>query len=209
MKFDSLENRWMKRFCCTNTAETIIRNGFKHIATGYSEKHRHYHTLQHVDACMKHLDEIVGHIVDFKAVEIALWFHDIIYDPKRNDNEKRSAEYAKAFLASVDLPPEEISKIANLVVLTKHPSRPSRNNEKYMIDIDLAILGANEHRYDQYESSIRKEYGFVPSLLYKKGRRKLLMSFAKSDRIYLTAYFHERYEHQARLNIDRAMKNLR
>jgi predicted metal-dependent HD superfamily phosphohydrolase len=209
MEIESLETRWMKRFSCTNKAETIIKNGFKHLATKYSEKHRHYHTLQHVDACMKHLDEIAGHIVDLKAVEIALWFHDMIYDPKRNDNEKRSAKYAEAFLASVNLPPEEISKIAKLVVLTKHPSHPSSNDEKYLIDIDLAILGANEQRYDQYESSIRKEYGFVPSLLYKKGRRKLLLSFAESDRIYLTADFYKKYENQARLNIHRALKNLK
>jgi len=209
MEIESLENRWMKRFSCTNKTETIIRNGLKQLTARYSEKHRHYHTLQHVDACMKHLDEIADHIVDLKAVEIALWFHDIIYDPKRNDNEKRSAEYAETFLASVDLPSEEISKITHLILLTKHPSHPATNDEKYLIDIDLAIIGANEQRYDQYESSIRKEYGFVPSLLYKKERRKLLMSFAKSDRIYLTEYFYEKYENQARLNIDRAMKNLR
>ena len=209
MKIESLENRWIKRFSCTNKSETIIKNSFKQLAARYSEKHRHYHTLQHVNACMKHLDEIAGHIVDFKAVEIALWFHDIIYNPKRNDNEKRSAEYAEAFLAFVNLPPEKISKIAKLVVLTKHPSHPSSNDEKYLIDIDLAILGANEQRYDQYESSIRKEYGFVPSLLYKKGRRKLLLSFVKSDRIYLTADFYDKYENQARLNIDRAMRNLK
>lgn len=191
-----------------NETEIIIQNGFQKLVDRYSEKHRHYHNLSHVTACLKHLDEIAGRIVDLKTVEIALWFHDIIYDPKKNDNEKKSAEFAKAFLRSVNLASDVVLKIEHLVKLTKHPSKPETNDEKYLIDIDLLILAANVEDYDCYESSIRKEYRFVPSLLYKKGRKKILKSFAKSDRIYQTAYFYEKYENQAKRNIERAIINL-
>ncbi|MCP3887437.1 MAG: hypothetical protein GY702_00990 [Desulfobulbaceae bacterium] len=208
MEIERLEYRWMELFSFTSETGNTIQNGFQKLVDRYSEKHRHYHTLHHVNACLKHLDEIAGRIVDLKTVEIALWFHDIIYDPKRNDNEKKSAEYAKAFLGSVNLASDVILKIVHLVALTKHPSNPETNDEKYLIDIDLAILAANKERYDRYESSIRKEYGFVPSFLYKKGRKKILMSFAKSDRIYSSEYFYEKYENQARRNIKRAMANL-
>lgn len=111
-------------------------------------------------------------------VEVALWFHDIIYDPKKNDNEKMSSEYAKAFLESINLAPDVISKIEHLIALTKHPSCPETCDEKYIIDIDLAILGLNKEHYDSYESSIRKEYGFVPTILYKRGRKKIKRRFS-------------------------------
>lgn len=185
-----------------------IQKVFQKLVDRYSEKHRHYHNLNHVDDCLKHLDEIADSINDIKTVEVALWFHDIIYDPKRNDNEKMSSEYAKAFLESVNMASDTITQIEHLVALTKHPSFPATNDEKYVIDLDLAILAANQEHYDRYELCIRKEYQFVPSLLYKRGRKKILMSFAKSDRIYWTDYFYKKYENQARANIKRAIANL-
>ena len=208
MEIERLESRWMELFSSTSGTEADIQNGFQKLLDRFSERHRHYHNLHHINDCLKHLDEIANHIADFKIVEVTLWFHDIIYDPKRDDNEKMSAEYAKAFLESINLVSDEIIKIQHLVSLTKHPSNPETNDEKYLIDIDLAILGANKERYDCYESSIKKEYGFVPSDLYKKKREKILMSFAKSDRIYWTEYFYEKYENQARRNIKRALADL-
>jgi predicted metal-dependent HD superfamily phosphohydrolase len=208
MEIRRLENRWMDLFSFASETGNTIQKGFQKLVEKYSEKHRHYHNLIHVDACLKHLDEIADCIVDIKPVEVALWFHDIIYDPKKNDNEKMSAEYAKAFLGSVNLASDVILKIEHLVALTKHPSFPETNDEKYLIDIDLAILAANKEHYDRYESSVRKEYGFVPSFLYKRGRKKILMSFIKSDRIYWTEHFYKKYENQARRNLKRAMENL-
>ncbi len=105
-----------------------------------------------------------------------------------------SSEYAKAFLGAINMAPDVISQIEHLVVLTKHPSLPETNDEKYLIDIDLAILAAKKEDYDRYESCIRREYQFVPSFLYKRGRKKILMSFAESDRIYWTDLFYNKYE---------------
>lgn len=208
MEIRRLENRWMDLFSFASETGNTIQKGFQKLVDRYSEKHRYYHNLNHVDDCLKHLDEIVDRIIDYRTVEVALWFHDIIYDPMKNDNEKMSSQYAKAFLESVNLASDVISKIEHLVALTKHPTFPETNDEKFLVDIDLTILAANKEHYDHYESCIRKEYGFVPSSLYKRGRKKILMSFAKSDRIYWTDHFYKKYENQARGNIERAMANL-
>ena len=198
----------MGLFGFSNETGTAIQKGFHKLADRYCEKHRHYHTLNHVNDCLTHLDDVSDYLIDLRAVEIALWFHDVIYDPKKNDNEKMSSEYAKAFLRSINMASDVISQIAHLVALTKHPSFPETNDEKYLIDIDLAILAADKEHYDRYESCIRREYQFVPSFLYKRGRKKILMSFAKSDRIYWTDLFHDKYENQARDNLKRAIADL-
>jgi predicted metal-dependent HD superfamily phosphohydrolase len=198
----------MKLFSFTRETESTIQNGFQKLADRHSEEQRHYHNLHHVFACLEHLDVIADRIDDPKSVEIALWFHDAIYDPKRNDNEELSAAYARSFLQSVNLAPDEILKVEHLIALTKHPSNPETDDEKYLIDIDLSILAADETIFDRYESSIRKEYGFVPEFLYKKGRKKILMSFERSDHIYSTEYFYEKHESQARWNIKRALEKL-
>jgi predicted metal-dependent HD superfamily phosphohydrolase len=208
MEIGKLEHRWVELFSSTSVNKSTIHNGFQELVVRYSEKHRHYHNLSHINSCLEHLDEISDRIIDLEAIEISLLFHDVIYDPRRNDNEKMSSEYAKAFLGSIDLAFDKILKIGDLITLTKHPSFPETDDEKYMIDIDLAILAANKDSYDQYESSIRREYEFVPRSLYKNGRKKVLMSFEKSDRIYRTKYFYDKYENQARRNIKRAINNL-
>jgi len=99
--------------------------------------------------------------LDLFIVETAIWFHDIIYDPLRNDNEAMSVVYAKCFLKSIKIHDYEIAKTERLILLTKHPSDPLTEDEKYLIDIDLSILGAETALYDQYEKWIREEYAYV------------------------------------------------
>ncbi|MDM8556712.1 hypothetical protein QUF75_18455 [Desulfococcaceae bacterium HSG7] len=101
-----------------------------------------------------------------------------------------------------------IRKIEHLINLTKHPSNPENSDEKYLIDIDLLILGTDSESYDKYRSDIRKEYSFVPDFLFKKGRKKLLKSFLTSWRIYHTDYFFSEFENQARSNIKRELSEL-
>ena len=207
MDIKPLENRWIRLFDLGKQNE-FVKQAFNHLVDRYAEKHRYYHTLEHIDACLKHLDQHADIIPGLVNVEIAIWFHDVIYDPKRNDNEAMSAEYAKVFLQSVGLRFLEIEKIEQLILLTKHPAYPKLEDEKYLLDIDLSILGANKALYDSYEQGIRKEYAYVPNLLYKKGRKKVLNSFAKLERIFYTDYFYQKYESQARQNIARALLDL-
>jgi len=207
MEIGRLENRWVELFGSTHDI-AVVKETFKTLTSRYSEKHRYYHTLSHINACLNLLDEVTNFIVEPFNVEVAIWFHDVIYNPKRNNNEEMSAKYAKAFLESVKLDSVDIRNIERLILLTKHPSSPETNDEKYLMDIDLSILGADDDLYDSYESWIRKEYASVPYFLYKRGRKKALNSFVESGNIYKTDYFHEKYEIQARKNIDRALLEL-
>jgi len=75
---------------------------FKQIQSKWSEPQRHYHTLEHLNHCLEHLEEKRwGQFLkekDCSLLCVALWFHDIYYDPQAHDNEEQSALFAKKSL---------------------------------------------------------------------------------------------------------------
>src|SRR5687768_11341722 len=57
----------------------------------YSEPHRKYHTVRHLNDCFAKLDEIRTVAERPAEVEVGLWFHDAIYE-RSNQNEAKSAD---------------------------------------------------------------------------------------------------------------------
>ena len=138
------------------------------------------------------------------AVEFAIWFHDIVYDPKAPDNEEQSAEVAASFLAGSPL----AGKVAELIIDTSHRQEPQSNDGKLICDIDLSILGRTPTSYRAYAESIREEYSWVSSADYTLGRSKVLENFLNRERIYSLPFFEEKYEQQARSNLSNELKSL-
>ncbi len=206
MSKEALQQRWYQLFATHDHVK--LENTFDQLCTQYSQTHRYYHTLQHVTSLLSHLQTVEHLINDHFCVETAIWFHDMVYDPKRDDNEARSAQSAVRFLKAIDIPKEMIEKVKHLILLTKHPSTPQTKDEKYLIDMDLSILGVDTSYYAQYEKWIRKEYQHVSDIDYKKGRKKVLDSFLSMAQIYQTEYFYERLEGKARENVSNAMISL-
>jgi predicted metal-dependent HD superfamily phosphohydrolase len=132
-------------------------------------------------------------------VELAIWFHDAIYDTRRSDNEQRSADWAKSAVGE---------SVGALVMVTRHDAVPEAMDEKVLVDVDLSILGAPEVRFDEYEKQVREEYGWVPGFVYRRKRREILESFLARATIYNTPRFIERYEPQARANLARSVAKL-
>jgi len=77
-----------------------------------------------------------------------------------------------------------------------------------MLDIDLSILGYSPEKYSQYKKNIRKEYSWVPENDYVSGRKKVLESFLKKQKIFQTEYFYSKYEQNARINIQEEIRAL-
>ncbi|REJ76909.1 MAG: N-methyl-D-aspartate receptor NMDAR2C subunit [Acidobacteria bacterium] len=173
----------------------------------HAEDHRHYHDLDHVLDCLEKAVGSRAHQRDPAAVDLALWFHDAIYDPRRGDNEERSAELAERELAPL-LPAELVSRIAGLILDTRHDSAPSSADGAVVVDIDLSILGETPQRFAAYEEAIRAEYEWVPEPLFRRERRRILQSFLERDAIYSTDSFREQYEERARANLERAIARL-
>jgi predicted metal-dependent HD superfamily phosphohydrolase len=174
----------------------------------YSERHRSYHTLHHLAECLELLAKTRALAEEPNEVEIALWFHDAIYEPRRGDNEERSAKWAAREIrrAGGDLAQQQ--RLSALVMVTKHDGEAQTPDEALLSDIDLAILGVGPKRFEEYERQIREEYAYVPTAQFRPGRRKVLTAFLERPRIYYTDWFRERYEAAARRNLERSLARL-
>lgn len=199
VRSSTLKNRWLSHF--PDAVHGVAASSFDQLTAMYDEPHRHYHSLDHVTACLEWFDRIRDKLDDPFSVELALWFHDVIYDPERGDNEAQSADYAANVLDNLAVSPGIIRKVCALIMVTRHPSQPQNPDEEYLIDIDLAVLGSASDVYARYAEAIRMEYAHVPDESYRKGRTCVLDGFLKQSSIYHSAFFKEKLEHAARVNM--------
>jgi len=178
------------------------------LTKAYSEKQRHYHTFDHINACLKHLEKVRDLAEKPDEIEMALWFHDAIYKPLSSSNELDSAVWAAKFLTDNHVKQKIIDRVYQLIMVTLHDGFTQTNDQALMIDIDLTILGSPYETYQIFEKNIRKEYRLVPYFIYRKKRKEILQGFLKHDRIYRTNYFYELYETNARENMSHAISML-
>ena len=175
----------------------------------YTEPHRKYHTMQHLGECFAKLQELRALAQKPAEIELALWFHDAIYDTKRKDNEEKSADWAQASTLSAGLAAPVGARVYKLVIVTQHNAVPAATDEQILVDVDLSILGASPERFDEYERQVREEYSWVPGPLFRRERRKILEDFLKRRTLFQTKQFVAAYESQARANLQRSLEKLR
>lgn len=182
----------------------------KTLRARYGEPWRRYHDLRHVWSCLKEYENSESRFDEGDQIdlELAIWLHDVVYDPRRSDNEVKSAEFAVEGLNACGFPDEGIDAVARLILATRHTGAPSSNVEALLVDIDLATLGKSEAEYDRYSGAIREEYAHVPDEIYRPERSKVLRHFLDRDSIYSTAEFFGRYEEAARRNLSRELEAL-
>lgn len=178
------------------------------ICTRYQEPQRAYHTLAHLEDCLRHLDSVLDPLPRRPQIELALWFHDIIYDPKASDNEARSAAFAEKVLRKLGAEADVVDTVSRLIHITAHQSLPHERDECLIVDIDLLILGAEPERFATYEQEIRREYNWVPEPTFRKARAQILQAFLQRPRLYVNDWFFTHYEKVARDNIGQALITL-
>ena len=172
----------------------------RELENAYSEPHRHYHNLDHLRDCLA-LRQRFEHLADRpEEIAIALWFHDAVYDPRRNDNEERSAQWADEYLSEHKHEPDKISRIVNMIRATKS-HQAETPDARLMLDLDLAILGSPPAKFQAYDRAIRQEYAWVDESIYEENRRRVLRSFMDRQQIYHHGPLHKALETQARANL--------
>lgn len=192
--------------------EPLIGESLKtELSAVYRGPDRHYHGLGHIAVLLALLDEHRTEIADPEAVEAAIWFHDAIYDSRRNDNEARSAILAAQKLSGVD--PQRLSRIVAMIEATATHALPdlsgqARQDAALFLDMDLAILGSEPALFDAYEVAVRREYEWVGEPAWRSGRAAVLRRFLERPAIFHTEAFRQLYEHQARANIARSLAAL-
>ncbi|KAI9204077.1 uncharacterized protein BJ171DRAFT_128455 [Polychytrium aggregatum] len=211
-RFISLWNRWSG----SPPPSAALDANWDSLSRRYSEPHRAYHNLDHIHDCLARFDEYAAYAVRPEAashpaldgqawddVEMAIWYHDVVYDPRHPDNEHQSCVLFREHAAGLAAQ-ERIDRVAATIMATQaHVS--SSTAEALMLDIDLSILGQPEDRFAEYDDAIRKEYGHVSESDYRAGRSKVLRSFLARPRIFVLGYFQDRYEQTARSNLQAAL----
>ncbi len=181
---------------------------YERLMVCWSEPHRRYHTLHHLRECLTTFDEVREQAQRPGEIDLALWFHDAFYDPLRQDNEERSAQWARDAVLEAGLPQDVADRVYALVMATRHEGIPDDPDARLLVDVDLASLGADAQRFDDDDQQIRAEYAHVPEPEYRVGRRRVLGNFLARRRLYSTDYFHDALEERARDNLRRAIARL-
>ena len=190
------------------------------IAVRYSEHQRAYHTLQHIQQLFGQFEQIKHHLNELNIIALAMYYHDVIYEPTRSDNELKSAEFAVDVLGPY-LNAEQCQHIYALIMMTANhkinkfdewsgiaKEKNSYSDAAYLLDMDLSILGASWPEYEKYAKAVRQEYIHVSMADYCVGRTEVLKGLLAHPKLYLTDHYYEQSETQARDNIKREIKSL-
>ena len=179
------------------------------LSTRYGEPHRAYHTLRHVAHCLDEFEEVRALARNPVAVEMALWYHDVVYDPRAKDNEERSAGIASAAAVAMGLPAATGLRVADLVRVSTHTGLAPDPDAQLFADVDLSVLGRPAEAFDEYERQIRVEYAWVPEPAFRTARAAILKSFLDRPSIYGSEFFRRKYEESARRNLSSSLQKLR
>jgi predicted metal-dependent HD superfamily phosphohydrolase len=166
------------------------------------EKHRHYHNPRHLIFCLQQLDSSASLMEDKDAIEMAIWFHDVIFEPMASDNEERSAGLFK-IVAEGHFSSNFVDTVSDIIVATKHHDAPGSSNKAYMLDIDLSSLGIPWMYFRQDCIDLRAELTGISDIRFYSGKLKFFNTLISRPRIYFTDSFFTRYELEARRNIMR------
>lgn len=178
------------------------------IEKNYSSKKRHYHTLHHLDNLLSQLTEVKSEIQNWETILFTLFYHDIIYNSIKSDNEEKSAELAEKRMKQISVSKDKIELCKKQILATKSHIRSTDNDTNYFTDADLSVLGQNWETYLLYYKNVRKEYSIYPALVYNPGRKKVLNHFLSMDRIFKTDFFYNKFETQAKLNLQQEIESL-
>ncbi|NJO18584.1 MAG: hypothetical protein HC877_23505 [Thioploca sp.] len=163
----------------------------------YNEPDRYYHNQKHIVDMLQLFDNSCKNLpfVCYSEILLACIFHDMIYIPGRQDNEKRSADYTSYILRTIKVPDSSCTRIMQMI------NGETRSiDEQIFHDLDYSILGSNENDYKIYKENIKKEYLLVTDeMTYNTGRLAFLEKNESS--CFLTEYFKDNFEKQATINI--------
>jgi len=188
---------------------------YHRLAFYYLQPGRNYHNLDHISDCLRKFEAVRFLAESPNSIELAIWFHDAIYETWARDNERRSALVAEFFITKLMGLPEALAKqtaleVKDFVIATEHKTLVKFLNDdaKLITDIDLTPLGEEPERFRINSENIRAEFSWVQEDVYRKERILELQSFLKRSRIYSTPIFAKKYEDRARENLTKEIVRL-
>jgi predicted metal-dependent HD superfamily phosphohydrolase len=209
MSSSSLKERWYHLFSgFTSSTNRSVDEVWNQITKSYGAPERKYHNLEHLQEMFEEFDRIEEEISQPDAVALAIFFHDVYYDPTGNRNEEESAALAEEILSDFNFDQRLIKEVKSLILASKTGSFPINSDQQFMVDIDRSILGKSPDKYANYRNQIRQEYSLYPEKAFLIGRKHFIRSLLGNASIYLTAPFKERLEKQAIKNLTEELNTI-
>ena len=192
----------------------------------YEQPHRKYHTSVHLSEMLTALKTLYKrhHTATPRAVLLAAWFHDAVYEANPGDDEAASADLARTALTPLAstgfLTNRGVTAIAHLIELTASHQLAdgieeytsgalTRADAAFFLDADLAILAADSPRYTRYVAGVRAEYAHYASDAFTRGRAAILQGFLNRTAIYASDTAHLLWDAPARLNLRTELEGYR
>lgn len=197
---------------------------FAHLEHGYNQPHRHYHNFGHIRNLLKRFKVCKRYIEDPLAVELAIWFHDIVFDPLSSYNEDASADLAYKLIMKINRP-ELADKVRELIMFTKWSAdwfnastvRELRSEFKYasmdffyLRDMDWSGFGLHYNKFAHNSVLLRAEVPFLTDKQYDIGRLGFLEVLTELPRpLYCSQLHYDRCEQLAQENIEIEIRNIK
>jgi predicted metal-dependent HD superfamily phosphohydrolase len=179
------------------------------VLEAWSEPHRRYHGLNHLAAVLGLVEQLAAAADDADAVRLAAWYHDVVYDPTRGDNEAVSAARAGVGLRGL-VTAERIAEVERLVLLTaSHDPAPDDANGAVLCDADLAVLASPPDGYVVYASAVREEYAHLSDEVFTSGRIAVLEHLLALPELYRLPTVAAEWTPRARANLTAELALLR
>jgi predicted metal-dependent HD superfamily phosphohydrolase len=208
-----VEKAWTAAVCLLGGDRQVAAAAAADLAARYAEPHRRYHGHAHVRAVVRDAAVLARELrlpADERAVlTIAAGAHDVVYDGHPGDDERRSASWARDWLARAGVAQAHVARAADLVLATvTHLAAPDDLTAWALLDADLAILGADPGTYDRYRAAVREEYAALDEWAWRTGRAAVMAKLLARDPLYGTGAARQRWEAAARANIARELETL-
>jgi predicted metal-dependent HD superfamily phosphohydrolase len=204
-----LQNQFLELASATTGNKLLPAQCWQEITDYYQQPGRHYHNLDHIAKLIAELESCRHLQEDHNSLLYAAFYHDIIYDVSRNDNEEQSALLAEVRMHELNAGEERTQRCRQHILATRAHRQHETGDTNLFTDADLAILGKAPEQYRAYCQAIRAEYSIYPDERYLPGRAKVLQHFLDMPYIYKTGHFQDLYEKQARINISEELVMLR
>ena len=202
MNWNSFKSNWFSLLKESQASFQMQEAVFRDLVDTHSAPVRYYHNLNHVRYLLDLSAEVEAIAERPTVIQLAAWFHDCVYNSQAQDNEINSAIYAVKTLNELNIAPEVIKSVRQIILSTqKHQPIIDTLDCLIFLDLDLAILGASLDEYRKYALAIRKEYSWLSDRDYQRGRKTVLANFIARKRIYFTNYYYCRLEETARANL--------
>jgi len=146
-------------------------NSWQPLKQAWQEKHRFYHNEEHLDFLLKKIDASHWTETEKEILYLVAFFHDVVYKPKAQDNEKQSADLFEKLCGAEESLKEQVVAM----ILDTQTHKPSSELSAYFCKIDLSIVtDTNFSELLAWEKKIFKEFQVFDYSLYKAGRLSVL-----------------------------------